>query len=77
MGRTAGPVLCPGAAIGGMAIACEYPNCRERAPLVVVIERDRSSVLVRICDAHAGRAQAIARQHDGIVYRIRPACPDT
>ena len=73
MGRPAGPFLRPGAAMGDMAGVYEYPNCRDVATSVVVIERDRSSVLVRVCGVPAGQAQAIARRHDGFAYRIRPA----
>lgn len=41
--------------------------------MVIVIERDRGSVRRRVCDRHCAQAQAIAKQHDGIAYRLRPA----
>ena len=61
---------CPGATSDIMVVACEYPNCREIATVVIVIERGalagRRSIRIPLCDAHAEGAQAIAKQHDGV-----------
>jgi hypothetical protein len=59
-----------------MTVACDYPNCREIATTVVVIELGRlagpSWIRRPLCDAHVEQAQAIAKQHDGIAYRLYP-----
>jgi hypothetical protein len=59
-----------------MVVACEYQNCREIATVVVVIElgvrAGRRSIRIPLCGAHAEGAQAIAKQHDGVAYRLRP-----
>jgi hypothetical protein len=51
---------------------CQYPNCREIVTTIVVIEREYAPITRRVCDAHVGQAQAIAEQHGGIAYRLRP-----
>jgi hypothetical protein len=55
-----------------MGVSCEYPDCRETATMVLVIEVGGRSVEVALCDAHAWRAQEIARRHGGIAYRLYP-----
>jgi hypothetical protein len=59
-----------------MAVACDYPNCREIATMMLVIELGRrprrSSLRLPLCDRHAEQAQAIAWQHDAIAYRLHP-----
>ena len=52
---------------------CDYPNCQEAATIIVLIERDHGSVIRRVCDIHSARAQVIARQQDGVAYRLRSA----
>jgi len=50
---------------------CDYPNCQQAATIFVLIESDRGSVKRRVCDTHSAQAQLIARQHDGIAYRLQ------
>ena len=52
---------------------CDHPNCRQAATTIVLIERDHGSVIRRVCDSHSAQAQVIARQHEGIAYRLRTA----
>ena len=70
-GMTVSPELLtvPEAATG---VACEYPDCREIATTVIVIERGRGSIRRLLCDTHSAQAQMIAKQHDGIAYRLYP-----
>jgi hypothetical protein len=49
---------------------CEYPICREIATIIIEIERDYVPMTRRVCEVHAKQAQAIAKQHDAIAYRI-------
>jgi hypothetical protein len=60
-----------------MTAACEYPNCRESATTVIVIELGRLAaprvVECLVCDTHLVRVKEITRQHDGIAYRVRKA----
>ena len=49
----------------------DHPNCRESATTVVRVERERGSVKIRVCDTHCAQAQVIARQHEGIAYRLQ------
>ena len=53
-----------------MIAACQYPNCREGATTMIVVERTHDSIKRRVCDTHAERAQAIAKLHEGIAYRV-------
>ena len=59
-----------------MAVACEYPNCREIAAMVVVIKLGhrigRRPVEAPLCSVHVKQAQEIARLYGGIAYRLRP-----
>ena len=59
-----------------MAVSCEYPNCCEIATMIVVVEIGRlavhNSFRMPVCDTHAEQAPAIAKQFDGIAYRLRP-----
>jgi hypothetical protein len=50
---------------------CDHPNCRQAATTIVLIERDHGSVRRRVCDTHRAQAQVIARQYDGIAYRLQ------
>ena len=56
-----------------MTRPCDYPNCQQAATIIVLVERDHGSVIRRVRDIHSAQAQVIARQHDGIVYRLRSA----
>ena len=64
------------ATIGAMSVACEYPNCRAIATTIIVIElgplSGPSSVERLVCSTHVEQAQAIAKQHDAIAYRLYP-----
>jgi hypothetical protein len=59
-----------------MVVVCEYPNCREVATFMVTIELGlltaHNSYRMPLCDGHAEQAQTIAKQHDGIAYRLSP-----
>jgi hypothetical protein len=70
--ETAGRHLDMPATIGRMDPACEYPNCREVATTVIVIEFGYGSIDRRVCSGHAAQAKTIAKQHDGIAYRLYP-----
>jgi hypothetical protein len=54
-----------------MTHPCDYPNCQQAATIIVLIERSHGSIIRRVCDIHSAQAQVIARQHAGIVYRLR------
>jgi hypothetical protein len=53
-----------------MAAPCDYPNCREVATTVVVVELGRGSVERIVCSTHVEQAQTIAKQHGGFAYRL-------
>jgi hypothetical protein len=49
-----------------------------KAPVVLCVYPDREhaeQIVRRVCDTNCAHAQVIAKQHDGIAYRLRPACP--
>jgi hypothetical protein len=54
-----------------MTTQCQYPNCRQVAATIVVIERDSVSIERFLCNSHRVHAQEIAKQHQGIGYRLR------
>jgi hypothetical protein len=55
-----------------MRVTCEHPDCREIATTIIVIEFSYGSIERRVCSRHAERVKTIAKQHDGIAYRLFP-----
>jgi len=54
-----------------MTTQCQYPNCRQAAAAIVVIEIGPGALERFVCTTHRERAQAITKQHQGIAYRLR------
>ena len=51
---------------------CEYPNCHAPVTMILVIEFGYGAIERRVCSRHAEQAKTIAKQHDGIAYRLFP-----